>query len=349
MSKRLRAAIVGATGYGGAELVRLVLGHPHLELGPLVGHSKAGARVQDVLPSLTGLVDGVVESFDAASIAQRADLAFTGLPHSASAKVVDALRSAGLPVFDLSADFRLTSKSVYETWYGEHGAPDRFDESVYGLCELHREALRVADLVAVPGCYPTAALLALAPLVANDLISTEGLVVDAKSGVSGAGRSVSSATHLPESAEGVRAYKVGGTHRHTVEIEQELAALAKRAVTLTFTPHLVPMTRGILVTAYAMAKEGTDAAACRAAAIRLYEGSPSVAVLEDGRPPDTLWVRGSNRAHVSYAFDARTGRVVAMSAIDNLLKGTAGQAIQCVNLRFGFDEGAGIAQPGSWP
>lgn len=344
-----RAAIVGATGYTGAELVRLVLGHPELTLGPLVGHSRAGEPVADVLPSLRAVVSGSFESFDAKSIAARADVAFCALPHGASAPIVAALRAEGLVVFDLSADFRLTSREVYEAWYGEHGAPALFGQATYGLVELHREALRAADLIAVPGCYPTASLLALAPLLANGLVSPDGLVIDAKSGVSGAGRSPKPSTHLPESAEGLRAYKVAGTHRHTVEIEQELGRLAGRALTLIFTPHLVPMSRGIVVTAYAMAAAGTDAEACRAAARTLYEGSPSVSVLPDATPPDSLWVRGSNRAHVSYAFDQRTGRVLAMSAIDNLLKGAAGQAIQAANVRFGWPEDAGVGAPAAWP
>ncbi|MEZ4249011.1 MAG: N-acetyl-gamma-glutamyl-phosphate reductase [Polyangiales bacterium] len=221
--------------------------------------------------------------------------------------------------------------------------------AVYGLVELHREALRTADLVAVPGCYPTASTLALAPLLASGLIETTGLVIDAKSGVSGAGRSPTASTHLPETAEGFRAYKVAGTHRHTPEIEQELGRVAGTSIRLTFTPHLVPMTRGILATGYAMAKGDVTVEQCRQAALALYEGSASVHVLSAGKSPDTLWVRGSNRAHVAYHVDRRTGRVLAQAAIDNLVKGAAGQAVQCANLRFGFEESAGLAVPATWP
>jgi N-acetyl-gamma-glutamyl-phosphate reductase len=221
---------------------------------------------------------------------------------------------------------------------------------VYGLAELHRDALRSANLIAVPGCYPTAANLALAPLIRAGLIACDGIVVDAKSGVSGAGKSPSSATHFSETSEGIRAYKVGGLHRHTAEIEQELSAIATARIAVTFVPHLVPMTRGILATCYGMATSASvDVQQCTQAARDMYEGSPSVAVLDPGIAPDTLWVRGSNRTHLSYAKDARTGRIIAMGAIDNLVKGAAGQGVQCMNLRFGFDEGEGLMGAGLAP
>jgi len=220
-SKPIRAIVVGGTGYTGAELVRLVLGHPSLELVSIVGNQTAGQAVGDVLPSLRGVVDGVVQTFDPDAIAEQADVAFCALPHAASAEAVSALRQRGQKVLDLSADFRFENLSVYEAWYGKHPVPERLPEAVYGLVELHREELRDAELVAVPGCYPTAATLALAPLVKNGLVQSEGITVDAKSGVSGAGRTVSSATSFSETAEGARAYKAGA-HRHGPEIEQEV-------------------------------------------------------------------------------------------------------------------------------
>ncbi len=348
-SKPIRAIVVGGTGYTGAELVRLALGHPSLELVSIVGNTTAGQAVGAVLPSLQGVVDGVVEPFDPDAIAAQADVAFCALPHAASAEAVNALRQRGQIVFDLSADFRFDDLSVYETWYGKHPVPERLPEAVYGLVELHREELRNADLVAVPGCYPTAAILALAPLVKEGLVLPEGITVDAKSGVSGAGRGVSSATRFPETAEGVRAYKAGA-HRHGPEIEQELGRLAGSPREITFVPHLVPMTRGILATCYAQPVESSlTAAACADAARALYAGSPSVHVLDEGQHPDTLWVRGSNRVHVSYAQGRSGGTIIAMSAIDNLVKGASGQAIQCLNVRFGLDEGAGLRAPAQWP
>lgn len=348
-SKPIRTIVVGGTGYTGAELVRLILGHPSVDLVSIVGSSTAGQKVSDVLPSLRGIVDGAVESFEPDAIAEHADVAFCALPHSASADAVGALRERGTVVLDLSADFRFHDLAVYERWYGKHPVPARVSEAVYGLVELHREELRNADLIAVPGCYPTASTLALAPLLKNGLARLDGIVVDAKSGVSGAGRAVSSTTHFSETAEGVRAYKPG-VHRHGPEIEQELSRIAGVPVQVTFVPHLLPMTRGILATCYAQAS-GPDvsAASCVQAARDLYAGSPSVHVLDEGQHPDTLWVRGSNRVHLGYAQDPRSGTLIAMSAIDNLVKGASGQAIQCLNVRFGLDEAEGLGAPAQWP
>lgn len=348
-SKPIRAIVVGGTGYTGAELVRLVLGHPSLRLVSIVGNTTAGQSVADVLPSLQGIVDGVVQPFEPDTIVEQADVAFCALPHAASAEAVSALRERGQTVFDLSADFRFEDLSVYEAWYGKHPVPERLPEAVYGLVELHRDELHDADLIAVPGCYPTASTLALAPLVKNGLIRPDGIAVDAKSGVSGAGRGLSSATHFPETSEGVRAYKAGA-HRHGSEIEQELSRLAGASIKITFVPHLLPMTRGILATCYAQpANQRVTAATCVEAARALYAGSPSVHVLDEGQHPDTLWVRGSNRVHIGYVQDRGTGTVIAMSAIDNLVKGASGQAIQCLNVRFGLDEGAGLQAPAQWP
>lgn len=346
----IRAVVVGATGYTGAELVRLILGHPGVTLAGLVGHSTAGEPVASVLPSLAGIVPGDVAPFDAGAIAREADAAFCALPHGASAERVGALREAGLPVFDLSADFRLRDLETYRAWYGEHGAPERLGEAVYGLPELYREAIRGADLIAVPGCYPTATVLPVAPLAREGLVELDApLVVDAKSGVSGAGRPAKPRTHFSETAESLRAYSIAGRHRHTPEIEQELSRAAGREVRVIFSPHLVPMTRGILSTIYLRPAAGVDARRCAEAARALYAGSPSVHVLAPNECPDTLWVRGSNRAYVSYTDDPRTGWIVAQGAIDNLVKGAAGQAVQCLNVRFGLEEGVGLSQPAIWP
>jgi N-acetyl-gamma-glutamyl-phosphate reductase len=348
-SKPIRAIVVGGTGYTGAELVRLCLGHPFIELVSIVGNTTAGQSVTDVLPSLRGVFEGSVQAFDPDDVVKHADVAFCALPHAASAEAVGKLRERGLKVIDLSADFRFADRSVYESLYGAHPVPERLSEAVYGLVELHREEIRRADLIAVPGCYPTASTLALAPLVQNELIRLEGIAIDAKSGASGAGRGLSNATHFSEAAEGVRAYKAA-VHRHGPEVEQELSGLAKTRVSVTFVPHLLPMTRGILATCYAQPTDASvTAAACTEAARALYAGSPSVEVLEAGQHPDTLWVRGSNRAHLAYTQDRNNGTIIAMSTIDNLVKGASGQAIQCLNVRFGIDEGAGLEAPALWP
>ncbi|MFO0645908.1 MAG: N-acetyl-gamma-glutamyl-phosphate reductase [Polyangiales bacterium] len=349
--ERVRVAVVGATGYTGAELLRLLLGHPRVEVTALCAHSKLTPRASAVLPSLTGLLDAPVEPFDADVVARKADVAFCALPHGASIECVRALRERGVTVLDLSADFRLRDPKVYAEWYGAtHAAPGLLDEAVYGLPELHREALRGAKLVAVPGCYPTASALPMLPLLARGIARSDDLVVHALSGVSGAGRTPASNTHLPECAEGVRSYKLAGTHRHTPEIEQTLSHVAGSSVMITFSPTLAPMTRGILSTVYARpAREDVSVDEMVREARAYFEGSPSVAVLDAGALPDTLWVRGSNRAHIAYFFDRRAKRIVAQCAIDNLVKGASGQAIQCMNLACGFDEGAGLRAPAMFP
>jgi N-acetyl-gamma-glutamyl-phosphate reductase len=304
-----------------------------------------------VLPSLAGLVGGTIESFDAASIAARADVAFCALPHGSSVPIVSELRARGLVVFDLSADFRLRDEALHAAWYGGHSRPSELvADAAYGLPELHREAIRRANLIAVPGCYPTASILPLAPLFARRLVDADSaIVIDAKSGVSGAGRVPSERTHFPETGEGIRAYKIAGSHRHTPEIEQELGLLAGRPIRVVFTPHLVPMTRGILATAYVRTRPGVDAGRCTEEARSFYEGSPSVYVHDPGTCPDTLWVRGSNRAHLAYALDERTGWLIAQGAIDNLGKGASGQAVQCFNVRFDVPEREGLAMAAPWP
>lgn len=344
-----RAAIVGVTGYTGSELARLLLGHPHVRLTDFVGHGRAGQPVASALPALAGVVSGEIASFDAERIARTSEVAFTCLPHGASASIVAQLRARGLVVFDLSADFRLRDPAEHAFWYGRDEFPSLRSEAVYGLPELFRDAIRGAALVAVPGCFPTATVLALAPILAEDLVESGPIVVDAKTGVSGAGRQPSERTHFPETTEGIRAYKTGGTHRHTPEIEQALREATGKDVRVSFVPHLCPMTRGILSSSYVRVRPGVDAARCTEVARRRYDGSPSVVVLTEGACPDTLSVRGSNRAHVSYTLDARTGWLLAQCAIDNLVKGAAGQAVQCMNLVCGHPEGTGLTAVATWP
>jgi N-acetyl-gamma-glutamyl-phosphate reductase len=346
---RLPVAIVGASGYTGGELVRLLLGHPRAEVAAVYAQRSAGQQLDEVFPQLAGLLSLPIAAFDPDAVARAAPVAFAALPHGASAPAVAALRERGVAVLDLSADFRLADAAEHAAWYGtadapSHPAPGLLAEAVYGLPERHRAALRGAQLVAAPGCYPTAAILAIAPLLAAGLVARDGIVIDAKSGASGAGRSPSAATHLPEAGEGVRAYKVGGVHRHTPEIEQELArACGGGEVRVTFTPHLVPMSRGILACVYAApADPAAPASVYQDALAAAYAGEPFVTVLPPGRLPDTAHVRGSNRAHVAVAVDARARRVIALCAIDNLVKGASGQAVQCLNIARGWDETAGL-------
>jgi N-acetyl-gamma-glutamyl-phosphate reductase len=345
---RTTVAVLGASGYTGAELLRLLLDHPRVDIALLAAERAAGARIAQVFPQLAGRLDREVEALDVERIAARAEVVFSCLPHGASAAAVGSLAGRSRLVVDLSADFRLHDVAEFATWYGPHPHPELLEGAVYGLPELHRERLRGARLIASPGCYPTATILAAAPLLARGLIRPR-LVVDAKSGVTGAGRAPSLGTHFSEIGEGVRAYKVAGTHRHTPEMEQELSAAAGAPVRVTFTPHLIPMARGILSCVYG---DPTDPSLgqddYRSALDEAYRGEPFVVVLEDGLP-DTAHLRGSNRAHVAVRLDARAGVVVAMCAIDNLVKGASGQAIQAMNIALGWPETEGLAGVGLFP
>ena len=329
-----------------------------MSLKSKVGGTTAGAGGYDQV-AVNGTVSlgnatldtSLIEAFDpanAAELAARVDVVFTALPHAASARAGAALFGAGVRVVDLSADFRLRNVATYEKWYGQHPARELLETAVYGLPELHRDELAGARLIAAPGCYPTSATLALAPVLRAKLVEPTGIVIDSKSGVSGAGRSPTPSTHLPETAEGLRAYKVAGSHRHVPEIEQELGRAAGEEIRVTFTPHLAPMSRGILTTAYARLSPGTTAQSCRDAAKKLYAGG-LVTVLDDGRLPDTLHVRGSARAHVAYAADERTGVLLALCAIDNLARGASAQAIQALNVSLGWPDALGLPEVGMFP
>jgi N-acetyl-gamma-glutamyl-phosphate reductase len=342
MTKEVPVAVVGASGYTGAELLRLLAVHPHVRIAGVYAKRAAGERLPAIFPQFAGRLDLEIRAFDAAEIAAAARVVFCALPHGESSPIVAQLYDRGLTVLDLSADLRLHDPAAYKEWYG-HDAHPLCQEAVYGIPELARRELRDVRLWAVPGCYPTASLLALAPLVDAGLVSREGLIIDAKSGVSGAGRAATQSVHFSEIGEGVRAYKVAGAHRHTPEIEQGLGARG-----IVFTPHLLPMTRGILATCYAAPTDPTrPAAAYRDALAARYAGRAFISVIDT--PPDTAHLRGSNRAHVFATFDARARRVVAMCAIDNLTKGASGQAIQCMNLALGLPETAGLDGVGVFP
>jgi N-acetyl-gamma-glutamyl-phosphate reductase len=327
-------AVVGASGYTGGELLRLLLSHPHARITGIYARRAAGEALSTVFPQFRGRLDLPIASFEAKSVAAQARVAFSCLPHGESAEVVRALHSQGLTVIDLSADFRLRDPAVYETWYGHRGDP-LCQEAVYGLPELF-PVPPGARLVAAPGCYPTAALLALAPLVRAGLVERTGIIIDAKSGVSGAGRTPTQATHFPEAHGGIRAYQAAGAHRHIPEIEQGLETSG-----IVFTPHLLPLSRGLLATCYATPTDPTRSAqAYQDALAHAYTGWPLIAVT--ATPPDSAHVHGSSRAHVFATLDARAPRIIAMCALDNLGKGAAGQAVQCMNLVFGYAQDAGL-------
>ncbi len=342
----IKAGVLGATGYAGIETVRLLARHPGCELTMVVSQTFKGQKISDVYQSLRGVCDLVCEELSVEEAARRCDVVFTALPHGASKEVIPALYGAGLRVIDLSGDFRYNDVKVYEKWYGQpHSAPELLKESVYGLCELHRDEIKRTRLVGNPGCYTTCSILAMAPLVKNGLIDNSSIIIDAKSGVSGAGRGLALDYHFCECTENMKAYKLA-THRHTSEIEQELSLLAGEEIVLSFSPHLVPMKRGIFATCYANLREYRSAAELLGLYREFYGGEYFVRVYDEGELPESNHVAGSNFADIGLVVDKRLNRVIVVAAIDNLVKGAAGQAVQNMNLMFGLDEKTGLEQPG---
>ncbi len=333
----VKVAVVGASGYTGVELVRILVHHPQAELACLTSRQHAGKKFSEVFPSTAGLVDLTCEPVDVDAINASADVIFTALPHKTAMEVVPAFLAAGKKVVDLSADYRLRDADVYQQWYQEHTSPELLADAAYGLPELYRDKIGAASLVANPGCYPTSAALALLPLIENRLIETTSIVVDSKSGTSGAGRAAKEGSLFCEVNESFKAYGVA-SHRHTPEIEQTLSAVNAGTVTVSFTPHLLPVDRGILSTCYAgLTSELTTGEILKIYAER-YANHPFVRVRPEGTVPDIAHVRGSNYCDIGVVADARTGRVVVVSVIDNLVKGAAGQAVQNMNLMLGLDE-----------
>ena len=356
--RKIRIAIAGASGYAGAELVRLVALHPHLELIAVTSEKSAGASVASVFPSLAGLVSLTFQALAPEALAEQADAVFLALPHTKSLAPVAACMATGKFVVDLSADYRLKDPALYEQWYQTpHTQTDLLTQAIYGLPELHREAIAKAKLVASPGCYPTAAILQLAPLFAQNLVQPHTVVVDAKSGISGAGRSPALPYHFPEAHESLEPYKIG-QHRHIPEIEQELQALlshtagptpvASGAGTVTFTPHLVPMNRGILSTAYCRLETPMAIADVRALYQTFYKNDRFIRLSHDV-VPNPRYVKGSNYCDIGVYADVRAGWIVTVAALDNLVKGAAGQAIQAMNLMLGLPEEIGLTAPAAYP
>ena len=342
-----KVAVIGASGFTGAELLRICASHPDLEAVVATGDSMAGKAVADLYPSLAAAYGGVDFVPYEPGVASGCDLAFCGLPHGASQAVVGELRNDVKHVVDLAADFRLDDPGLYPAWYGtEHTAPELLDEFVYGLPELFRDAILHAELVAAPGCYVTTAALALAPLVSAGAVEPTGIIVDAASGVSGAGRPPKPHTSFCAVDEDFTAYGLL-THRHTPEIEMAVSRYAGTGVQVLFTPHLAPMNRGILATCYARPTGATSTDDALAVLSAAYGDEPFVVVSE--RSPSTKATLGSNSVHITARVDQRTGWVVVIAALDNLVKGASGQAVQCANLALGIDETAGLAPSGIYP
>ena len=338
----IKAGIIGATGYAGAEIVRLLMGHPEAEIKWYGSRSYIDQRYAEIYRNMFQIVEDVCKDDNLDKLAEEVDVIFTATPQGFCASVMNEEILSKVKVIDLSADFRIKDVSVYEKWYGiEHKSPDYIKEAVYGLCEINREDIKKARLVANPGCYTTCSILSLYPLVKEGLIDTSTIIIDAKSGTSGAGRGAKMDNLFCEVNENMKAYGVA-THRHTPEIEEQLGYAAGEPILLNFTPHLVPMNRGILVTAYASLKSNVSYKEVKAVYDKYYDKEKFVRVLEKDVCPQTKWVEGSNYVDVNFKIDERTGRIIVMGALDNLVKGAAGQAVQNMNLVFGLEESMGL-------
>ena len=339
--KVIKVGIYGGSGYTGQELMRLLINHPDAQVVAATSRRFAGVPVDEVYPVFSGMTDLVYTDASPEAIADLADIVFLALPHGIAMEFAPVFLQAGRKVIDLSADFRIHAAATYEAWYGQHKTPGTLGEAVYGLPELHRDSIRSARLVANPGCYPTSIILGLAPVLKSHWIDTDSVIADSKSGVSGAGRDPQIASLFCEVAEGFKAYKVGG-HRHTPEIEQELSALAEREMKISFTPHLLPVKRGILSTIYAKLSKEVTAEEATALYRAFYREESFVRICRSGQFPNLSSVVGSNYCDIGVTIDKRTGRIIIVSAIDNLIKGASGQAIQNMNLLCGLKEETGL-------
>jgi N-acetyl-gamma-glutamyl-phosphate reductase len=337
----IKAGIVGATGYAGEQLVWILNNHPDVCIEFYSSHNYSNIQFNEIYVNYFGFIeDKCIDMNEAMDKLKDINVLFIALPHGKAFEITEKALKLGVKVIDLGADFRLNSKEVYESWYGvKHELEASLEDAVYGLTELNRESIKNCNLLANPGCYPTATILGLAPLLKNKLIDTNSIIVDAKSGVSGAGRSANIATLFTEVNESIKAYGAPG-HRHTPEIEQELSKLAEKDLVISFTPHLVPMNRGILSTCYGSLKVETSTEELLELYKEFYKEDYFVKILNT--LPETRWVKGSNLCHISVRVDKRTNRVIVISAIDNLVKGAAGQAVQNMNVMFGFKETEGL-------
>ncbi|MBD2123884.1 N-acetyl-gamma-glutamyl-phosphate reductase [Trichocoleus sp. FACHB-262] len=347
---RVPVGIIGASGYGGVQLVRLLIDHPGVELVYLGGESSAGKAFGELYPHLNHRVDLIIEPIDLDQIAARCQVVFLSLPNGLACQMAPALLEKGCKVLDLSADYRFSNLETYENWYGKTRSDQAIAETaVYGLPELYRDRIAEAQLVGCPGCYPTASLLALSPLLKQGLIVPETAVIDAKSGTSGGGRQAKTNLLLAEADNSFSAYGVA-RHRHTPEIEQVCSDLAGHEVLVQFTPHLIPMVRGILSTVYATLRDpGLVREDLLTIYMAFYRSSPWVKILPSGVYPQTKWATGTNLCYIGVEVDPRTDRIIVMSAIDNLMKGQAGQAVQCLNLMMGWNETLGLPQLSFYP
>ncbi len=345
----LNVGIIGASGYTGAELARLLCNHPEVNISVATSRQYAGKQLSEIFPSLREKLDIVCENLSPEELADKADFFFTAVPHKTAMDLVPHLLKKDKKVVDLSADFRIRDVAVYEDWYQPHSSAELLSEAIYGLPELYREQIKKSRLVANPGCYPTSIILGLTPLLKAGALLTDTIIADSKSGTSGAGRVAQTGALFCEVHDGFKPYKVGRAHRHTPEIEQELSILAGNEIVMSFTPHLLPISRGILSTIYASLSPEFDTSTINSLYQEQYSTETFVRVLPEDVFPATQNVRGSNHCDISIKVDHKTNRVIVMSTIDNVMKGASGQAIQNMNLMCGFEETIGLTSAPLFP
>jgi N-acetyl-gamma-glutamyl-phosphate reductase len=338
----IRASVIGASGYVGQELIRLLHNHPQVEIGSITSTSAVGERYDKSYGNYKSIYEKPFEKQDIQKIAEESDVVFLALPHGVASHMITEEILSKTKVIDMGADYRLKDVDIYEEWYHtKHLSPDLIEKSIYGLCEIKKDEIKKYSLVANPGCYTTCSILTLAPLMTQPAFDTDSIVIDAKSGITGAGRSLDVSTHYTECNESIKAYKVAA-HRHTPEIEEQLGAVAGKQIRLIFTPHLTPMNRGILATCYIKLKEDLTEEKIRELYLEYYKESEFVRILSEGNLPETRWVKGSNYCDIGLKLDKRTNTLVAIGAIDNLMKGAAGQGVQNMNIIFGINENTGL-------
>ncbi|GKX31120.1 N-acetyl-gamma-glutamyl-phosphate reductase [Vallitalea longa] len=345
----IKTGIIGATGYAGQELMRLLIQHPDCEVEVISSRTYKDTNYNQVYGNYMGITSDKLVDIEIDEISKKVDVLFIALPHGIASNKISAEILQKTKVIDLGADYRLNDLSVYEKWYGvSHGSPQLINEAVYGLCELKRKEIKKADLIANPGCYTTCSILSLMPLVKNNIIDKNSIIVDAKSGVTGAGRALNLGTHFTECNDSIKAYKIA-SHRHTPEIEQELSIAGDSNITISFTPHLIPMNRGILITAYASLDKKYTYKDIKEVYEGCYKDEQFIRLLPEGVFPETKWVKGSNYCDINFQIDERTNRIIVLGAIDNLIKGAAGQAVQNMNIIFGLEENKGLEMIPSFP
>lgn len=337
----IKAAVIGATGYAGNDLLRLLTNHSAVEIKTITSQSYIGRKLEDVYYNYLDIQNLVCEEENIEQIADECDVIFLALPHGVTSQKVTKTILSKTKIIDLGADFRFKNIDIYESWYLEHKAKDLIEESVYGLCEINRQKIKDSRLIGNPGCYTTCSILSLYPLIKENIIDLDTIIIDAKSGVTGAGRSANISNLFCEVNESIKAYKISN-HRHTPEIEEQLSFAANKQITLTFTPHLVPMNRGILATSYAKLIKKMSYEDIRKIYMKYYENEYFVRLTKKDIFPETKWVKASNFCDIGFTVDERTGRIIVVGALDNLVKGAAGQAIQNMNLMFGLDEKMGL-------